>query len=67
MSVNLLTEHNLEFLSFKGGYTGSSKSTLVKIHIVGNHMSRLIYAIVKEGIMGNIHMKLFEIWTSGTG
>ena len=30
MSVNLLTEHNLEFLSFKGGYTGSSESTLEK-------------------------------------
>ena len=27
-----------EFLSFKGGCTGSSKSTLVKCHIVGNHM-----------------------------
>ena len=25
------------------------------------------YAILKEGIMGNIHVKLYEIWTSGTG
>ena len=31
MSVKLLTEHHLEFLSLKGGYTGSSESTLVKI------------------------------------
>ena len=30
MSVKLLTEHHLEFLSLKGGYTGSSESTLVK-------------------------------------
>ena len=30
MSVKLLTEHHLEFLSFKGGCTGSSESTLVK-------------------------------------
>ena len=32
MSVitKLLIEHNLEFLSLKGGCTGSSKSTLVK-------------------------------------
>ena len=31
MSVKLLTEHNLEFLSLKGGCTGSSESTLVKM------------------------------------
>ena len=31
MSGKLLTEHHLEFLSLKGGYTGSSQSTLVKI------------------------------------
>ena len=42
MSVKLLTEHYLEFLSLKGGCTGLSESTLVKYHIVGNHMSRLI-------------------------
>ena len=31
MSVKLLTEHDLEFLSLKGGYTGSSEFTLVKM------------------------------------
>ena len=31
LSVKLLTEHHLEFLSLKGGCTGSSESTLVKI------------------------------------
>ena len=31
MTVKLLTEHYLEFLSFKGGCTGSSESTLVKV------------------------------------
>ena len=31
MIVKLLTEHHLEFLSFKGGCTGSSESTLVKM------------------------------------
>ena len=31
MSVKLLTEHRLEFVSLKGGYTGSSESTLVKM------------------------------------
>ena len=31
MTVNLLTEHHLEFLSLNGGCTGSSESTLVKM------------------------------------
>ena len=46
MSVKLLTEHNLEFLSLKGGCTGSSESTLVKCQIVGNLMPRLINVTV---------------------
>ena len=28
---------------------------------------RTIYTILKEGIIGNIHVKLFEIWTIGSG
>ena len=31
MIVKLLTEHHLKFLSLKGGCTGSSESTLVKM------------------------------------
>ena len=31
MTVKLLTEPHLRFLSLKGGYTGSSTSTLVKM------------------------------------
>ena len=31
MTVKLLTEHHLEFLSLKGGCTGSSESTLIKM------------------------------------
>ena len=31
MTVKLLTEHHLEFLSLKGGCTGSSESTPVKM------------------------------------
>ena len=31
MTVKLLTEHHLEFLRLKGGCTGSSESTLVKM------------------------------------
>ena len=46
MSVKLLTEHDVEFLSLKGGCTGSSESTLVKMpHFwkshVTDHMSLL--------------------------
>ena len=28
---------------------------------------RTIYAIIKEGIMGNIQVKLYGIWISGSG
>ena len=31
MTVKLLTEHHLEFLSLTGGFTGSSESTLIKM------------------------------------
>ena len=31
MSVKVFTEDDLEFLSFKGGFRGSSESTLVKM------------------------------------
>ena len=31
MTVKLLTEYHFEFLSLKGGCTGSSESTLVKM------------------------------------
>ena len=43
MSVKLLTEHALEFLSLKGGCTGSSESTLVKMpHCWKSHAAALI-------------------------
>ena len=39
MSVKLLTEHNLEFLSLKGGYTGLSAYQLVKMpHCSKSHV-----------------------------
>ena len=36
LSVKLLTEHRLEFVSLKGGCTGSSESTLVPSTIFQN-------------------------------
>ena len=42
MTVELLTEHNLEFLSLKGASKARLSLPLSKCHIVGNRMSRLI-------------------------
>ena len=42
MTVKLLTEHHLEFLSLKGVAQARLSLHLSKCHIVGNHMSRLI-------------------------
>ena len=40
MGVKLLSEHHLEFLRLKGGYTGSSESTLVKMpHCLKSHVT----------------------------
>ena len=40
MTVKLLTEHHLEFLSLKGGCTGSSESTLLKMpHCWKSHVA----------------------------
>ena len=40
MNVKLLTEHHLEFLSLKGGCTGLSESTLVKMpHCWKSHVT----------------------------
>ena len=47
MSVKLLTEQHLEFLSLKGGYTGSSESTLVKMpHCLKSHVTAHLYLVV---------------------
>ena len=44
MTVKLLTEYHLEFLSLKGGCTGSYESTLVKMsHCLKPHVAAHIY------------------------
>ena len=54
MSVKLLTEQHLEFLSLTGGCTGSSKSTLVKMphcskpHAMA-HLSLMVYVPSLKG------------------
>ena len=48
MSIKLLTEHRLEFVSLKGGCTGSSESTLVKMpHCVAAQF--MIYWLRADG------------------
>ena len=54
MTVKLLTEQHLKLLSLKRGNIGSSESTLVKCHIVGNHMSRLKYTLTLAMLNPNI-------------
>ena len=57
MTVRLLTEHYLEFLSLKEGCTGSSESTLVKMphywkkHVTA-HIARKGLFTVKHLIFG---------------
>ena len=43
MTVKLLTEHHLEFLSLKGAAQAHLSLHKSKCHIVGNFMLRLIY------------------------
>ena len=44
MTVQLLTEHHLAFLSLKGGCTGSSQSTLVKMpHCWKSHVMAQLF------------------------
>ena len=50
MTLRQLTEHNLEFLSLKGGCTSSSESTNAKCHIVGHHVSRLNFSAAHHGL-----------------
>ena len=42
MSIKLLTEHHLEFLTLQEATQARLNLHLSKCHIVGNHMSRLI-------------------------
>ena len=45
MTLKLLTEHHLEFLTLKGGCKGSSESTLVKMpHFWKSHALAQFYS-----------------------
>ena len=63
MSVELLTEHHLEFLSLKGDYTGSSESKLVKIphcwksHVAAQMVSGTTSLALPEGRKSYAHQR----------
>ena len=48
MTVKLLTEHHLDVLSLKEAAQACLSLDKTKCHIVGNHMSRLIYTVDSE-------------------
>ena len=49
MTVKLLTEHHLEFLSLRGDCTGSSESTLVKMpHCWISHVAAQMPPLFKD-------------------
>ena len=61
MSVKLLTEHHLEFLSFKGCCTGSSESTHVKMpHCWKSHVAAHMISVshYMSGTLGNFFGQL---------
>ena len=54
MTVKLLNEHHLEFISLQRGYTQAYLNLhLSKCHIVGNRMSRLIFTGPRSAV-GNV-------------
>ena len=52
MSAKLLTEHQLEFLRLKGGCTGPSESTLVKMpHCWKSRVTAHIYLQISTNVL----------------
>ena len=61
MSVKLLTEHQLEFLSLLGGCTGSSESTLVKMpHCWKSHVVAQMYRLTGHLICYKLSYEVTE-------
>ena len=62
MSVKLLTEHHLEFLSLKAGCTGSSESTLVKMpHCWKSHVMAQVYFLSRVGVKSCFQIRYMYI------
>ena len=67
MSVKLMTEHHLEFLSSKASCTGSSYSTLIKtshcwkLHAMAHKVVRTIHTVIKKLLIRIPCIKLHDI------
>ena len=65
MSIKLLTEHHLEFLSLKGGCTDLSESIYVKLphcwksHVVAHLLITIIVAA--DGLANTVSLKCYVI------
>ena len=63
VTVKLLTEHHLEFLSFKEGCTGSYESTLVKMpHCWKSHIVAQLLKLMDMKILTILHPNFWLIW-----
>ena len=62
MNIKLLTEHHLEFLSLKGGCTGLSESTLVKMpHCWKSRVTaQLIFCLLQVSADLKFFMNFFQ-------
>ena len=58
MTIELLTEHHLEFLSLKEGCTDSSESTLVKIPYCWKSHDEAQYYIISSSSWLGVRMSL---------
>ena len=73
MSVKLLTEYHLEFLSLKGGCTGWSESSHVKMphcwksHVVAHLSSRPVFFQFLSGRFTQVLLYLFRCFQSTKG
>ena len=68
MIVKLLTERHLEFLSLKGGCTGSSESTLVKMSNCwkSRALAHMCYMVICTFSLSTLPVKLLfclSLWT----
>ena len=69
MIVKLLTEHHLEFLGLKGGFRGSSESTLVKMsncwkshaaaHLLTSVNARVV-SLFRDGLFHEISREIIR-------
>ena len=62
MSVKLLTEQHLKFLSLKGGCTGSSESTLVKMqHCWKSHVAAQMHFFASAAVSDRNVKSVFRV------